>query len=81
MNWIWSEIKSTDYQGNVVSDSEWHITSIERVVDLVTEGGTIFFDIDRQAEGKVDLHTVKVKAVLGVDQKSIGAVIPVIIVH
>ena len=73
---------STDYyQGNVVNDSEWHITSIERVVDLVTEGGTIFFDIDRQAERKVDLHTVKVKAVLGVDQKSIGAVIPVIIVH
>ena len=72
---------STDYQGNVVNDSEWHITSIERVVDLVTEGGTIFFDIDRQAERKVDFHTVKVKAVLRVDQKSIGAVIPVIIVH
>ena len=72
---------STDYQGNVVSDSEWHITSIERVVDLVTESGTIFFYIDRQAERKINLYTVKVKAVLGVDQKSIGAVVPVIIVH
>ena len=51
------------------------------MVDFVPEGSTIVFDIGRQAERKVDFHTVKVKAVLGVDQKSIGAVVPVIIVH